>query len=216
MSALTFKISADLDAAGFTQAANHLRALNAETQGLQKSTAAHEGGVGMLKIAYEALVGLGVIEFFKSTLDAAHEAREQQIQLASRVEQTGMSYEAVKPKLDAFFEALTAQSGIAKDKLIPALENLIDRTHSVRESQELMTTTMGLARARGIDLSSAADLVAGAYANQHRAILQLSKMLGLTTTQAKDHEFVIKTLHDRFSGLSEQTDKAALAEGRRD
>lgn len=214
MSALTFKISAELSAAGFTAAAEHMRQLGQETDRLKQKQDEHKGGVNLLKSAYEALAGAGIVEFFKASFEAAAEAREQQIQLASRVEQTGLNYDKAKPKLDAFFEALSAQSGIEKDKLIPAMDFLIDKTNSVRASQELMTTTMGLARARGLQLTDAADLVAGAYNGQQRSILQLSKILGMTTEQAKDHEKVLAALKERYGAMATQTDKAALAQGR--
>lgn len=214
MSALTFKIAAELEASGFKQAADHMRTLTDQTKQNVTANTEHAASTELMSKAFGALEALGIVEFFKSTFEAAAEAREGQIQLSSRVEQTGMSYSKAKPQLDAFFEALEAQSGIERDKLIPALDFLIDKTNSVRVAQELMTTTMGLARARGLQLTDAADLVAGAYNGQQRSILQLSKILGLTTEQAKDHEKVIALLKTRYEGMATQTDQVALAQGR--
>lgn len=214
MSALNFKISAQLEAAGFKQAADYMKTLSTETKNLKENNKEHAGTVDALKVAYGALVGLGIVEFFKSAYEEAAQAKEQEIQLGARVEQTGLSYEKAKPKLDAFFQALQDQSGIARDKLIPAFNFLIDKTQSVRASQELMTTTMGLARARGLQLAEAADLVGGAYNGQQRAMAQLARMMGLTTEQAKDHEKVLAILKDRYAGFAVNTDEAALAMAR--
>lgn len=209
MSALNFKISAQLEAAGFKQAADYMKTLSGETQKNREANKEHAGTVNLLKTAYGALLGLGIVEFFKSAYEEAAQAREQEIQLAARVEQTGLNYEKAKPKLDAFFDALQQQSGVAKDKLIPAFNELIDKTQNVRQSQELMAATMGLARARGMQLAESATIMAGAVNGEQRALSQLARMMGLTTSEAKDHEKVIALAKQRYSEFATNTDATA-------
>ena len=211
MSALTFKISAQLEAAGFKQAADYMKTLANETQKAKSSTAEHGSSVDLLKTAYAGLVGLGVVEFFKSAYEEAAQAREQEILLSNRVEQTGLSYEKAKPKLDAFFEGLQAQTGIARDRLIPAFNELIDKTQSVRASQELMSTAMGLARAKGMDLAAAAEMVGGAYNSETRALQQLGRTMGMTRTESEDNEKVMAKAASTYQKYAGNVDGTALA-----
>lgn len=51
MSALTFKISATLEAAGFKQAADYMKTLSNETQKNKASNTEHAGTVDTLKLA---------------------------------------------------------------------------------------------------------------------------------------------------------------------
>ncbi len=207
-SGLNFRIAASLDAAGFKDASARVQDLGKQTKELKTETLESQGAVDLLKNAYTALLGAGIIEFYKEAIDEASQAREQETLLAGRVDQTGMSYEKAKPKLDAFFESLQAQTGIAQDKLIPAFNILVDKTNSVRDSQLLMQTTLGVSRGRGLQLADAADLVAGAFERQPKALGQVARMLGMTSEEAKNADAVIKRLREKFDGLATSTDEA--------
>ncbi len=210
---LNFNIASKLDAAGFKDASAYLRTLTQQTQDAKKANEDHGISIEGVTAAYEAFMGLAIVEFLRESIELSIELREQDRQLAQRVEQTGLSYEKAKPHLDAFFESLEAQTGVLREKMVPAFEILIDKTHSVRTSQELMLTTMGLAKMRGIDLGTAADMVGGAFANQNRAILQVGRALGLTQTQMKDHAEVLRILQERTEKFATNVDDSTLAIG---
>lgn len=211
MSALSFKISSELESAGFKGAADWLRSISDESKKAKTSTKEQSDSVDLLKKAYGALVSYGIVQFYRAAYEASALAKEQEIQLSSRVDQTGLSYERAKPKLDAFFQALQDQSGVARDKLVPAFNFLLDKTNNVRASQELMTTVMGLARTRGLQLADAADLVSGAYIGQQRSLMLLAKDMGLTTEQAKNHNFVIEMAKSKYAQFAVSTDASTIA-----
>lgn len=213
MADLNFRIAATLDNAGFTQAAAALRGVgvgaDAATVGLEGVETAAEG----VSTALNAFAGLVVIQFLRDIVDETAKAETQQLQLKTRVESTGLSFAQAGPQINSFLEGVQNLTHVSKEELIPAFEQLITRTHSVRDAQELLTTTVGVARGANMGLVEAADLVAGVMNNQSRAILQATKMLGLHKGAATDSKTIMKDLTSTFGSMAESVSAATAIQG---
>jgi hypothetical protein len=93
-------------------------------------------------------------------------------------------------------------TGVADDKLRPALQRLAVATGSVEKSQELLTLALDLSAATGVDVERAAIALGRAYDGNTRGLVSLG--IGISATEAKTLGFegTIKQLSDTFGGAA--------------
>ncbi len=199
---LQFEIAANLEKAGFKDAAKHVKKIASETEGAGKASVKASKGTDLLKTAYTGLLGIGVIAFFKDAIDSAAKAEEITDQLARRVETAGVSWSENRRKIQAYTAALQEVTRFSQEEAEVALTHLIDQTNNVRESQELLTLAMDLSIAKNIDLAAASDLVGGVAQGVSGKLGQLAEMLGLDASEAKNAAEMMQLLEDRFDGVA--------------
>ena len=68
---LLFRIASDLEAKGFNDAAAAVRKIDKDQKAAGQQAEGHKKKVDALKGAYAALLGLGIVAFFKSAVDEA-------------------------------------------------------------------------------------------------------------------------------------------------
>ncbi len=210
MPQLTFTIASKLEEAGFKDAADHLRSLDKGQQEAHESADGLKEGYADLKselLGFASVVG--VLEFFKSSIEAATELQEQESLLASKVESTGVSYEKVKPQVDAFTEALAQQTRFQKGESLNALGNMVDRTRDLGTAERLLTDAMGFAVAKHMDLATAGERLAAIAEHQQRAMSLTGRELGLNNKEMKDSDLILRVLHERYGDLATSETSAA-------
>jgi hypothetical protein len=207
MANLNFKIAAQLDAAGFTEAAEHLRQIS-------KAQDDANGSAGALKQGYSDLMNqmlgfasvVGVIEFFKSCVDVSGQTEEAMSLLGTKVNSTGADFNKLKPQVEAFTKAISESTRFSKVDAINALGDMVDRTRDLGAAEDLMTVSMNYAVATHKSLAEASNIVAGVQENQARATKSLGRELGLTVSQQNDSAEVLAVLKERYDGLAESED----------
>lgn len=200
---LNLTIASTLQKAGFTEAAEHMRQMQKELDNTKKkSSGLSESIAGMLP----AITAAAVILFFKKSADAAGEAEQQQLLLQTAVENTGRSWAREKEQINATNEALSANSRFSKGELDTALQVLIQRTNSLTVSQANLQTVMGISIHTGRSLADVSDQVGRAANGSQRDVMQLAKEFGIAGANAKNADFVLAKLADRFGSLSTKTD----------
>ncbi len=208
---LQFEIAAKLEKAGFKDAATHVKKIASETEKAGKAAKGSAKGTDLLKTAYTGLVGVGILAFFKSAIDAAMEAEESQAMLAQRIDTAGVSWNENRKKINAYTAALQDSTRFSQGEAEGALTNLIDQTNNVRQSQELLTLAMDLAIAKNIELGAAADIVGGAAQGVQGKLGQLAEMMGKDASEAKNAAEMLGMLEDRFGGMAQKEDTAAAS-----
>jgi hypothetical protein len=93
-------------------------------------------------------------------------------------------------------------TGIADDKLRPALQRLAVATGSVEKSQELLTLALDVSAATGKDVESVANALGKAYEGNTASLARLG--IGLSSTEIKTLglEGTVKQLSDTFGGAA--------------
>lgn len=205
---LTLVIASQLQGAGFTEAAEQMRKLQAELDGTSKKTDAW----GEILSKVKGLLVVGTITaFFKTAVDEAIKAEQSQLRLKTSVESTGMSWDKTSSQINNFTTSLSKLSRFAKGELDDALNILIQRTNSVKVAQANLATVMGISVATGQDVASVADQIGRAANGSERDLKQLAKTFGVTGSNAKDANYVLNLLSQRFGDLA-TTEKTTASE----
>jgi len=91
-------------------------------------------------------------------------------------------------------------TGVADDKLRPALQRLTVATKDVTKSQDLLKLALDISAATGKDVESVSNALAKAYEGNNGALTRLG--VGITAAQAKTLGFegTVKQLSDTFGG----------------
>lgn len=105
--------------------------------------------------------------------NAAAEDAQAQANLANTLRNTAGATDASIASTESWITAQGKALGVADDKLRPALGVLAGATGDVAKAQELAALAMDISAARGIDLESAANGLAKAYAGNLGALKRL-------------------------------------------
>lgn len=141
---------------------------------------------------------------------AAAEDEKSSVLLANQLKNvTGATNDQIA-STEKWISKTTLASGIADDKLRPALARLVTSTKNVQEAQKLTNLAMEIATAKHLDVEAVANALAKAYDGNMGALKRLGVSLDETTIKNKDFEGAVKQLGETFKGsLQAESETAA-------
>jgi hypothetical protein len=140
-----------------------------------------------------AIGALGVADFLKDATHAAAEDEASQAKLAKSLETSIGAWDGQVKSIEKWITKAQFTKGFADDELRTAFAGLTEVTHSTAESQNLMSVAMDLARAKGIPLAQAADILAKAHEGNTKAVkAQLPELGALIADNASADEIIAK------------------------
>lgn len=200
---LSLTIATQLQKAGFTEAAEQMRNLQAQIEGTTQKTSA----LGALTSKFIAgFTVAAAFKFYKDAADEAGKAEEAQARLQTSVESTGLSWDRNRAQVNAYSQALANASRFAKGDIDEALNILIQRTNSLSVSQANLQTVMGISVKTGRSLADVADQVGRAANGSIKDTQQLAKEFGITGENAKNADYVLNRLAETFAKAAEKED----------
>lgn len=134
---------------------------------------------------------------------AAIEDEAAQKRLASALKNvTDVTDEQIAALEDQILKTSLA-TGVADDKLRPALQRLTVATRDVTKSQDLLQLALDISAATGKDVESVSNALAKAYEGNNGALTRLG--VGISAAQAKTLGFegTVKQLADTFGGSAQ-------------
>jgi hypothetical protein len=155
-----------------------------------------ERAKGLLEVLGAFGIGLGLGEFFKTSIEQAIEADAAWRRLENSIGNVGGSFAELKPQIDATIESLAKQSTYKPDELVAGLERLTTTSGDAKGSIEAMGLATNIAAARHIDLETAATLVGKVMSGNTTAL----KKFGITL---KDGDDAMNVLQHRFAGFAQ-------------
>jgi len=93
-------------------------------------------------------------------------------------------------------------TGVADDKLRPALQRLATSTGDVKKSQDLLSLALDISAAKGISVETAANALAKAYDGNNGALARLGVGLSAAEVKALGFEGTVKQLSETFGGAA--------------
>lgn len=198
---LTLTIASTLQKAGFTEAAEHMRKMQADLDNVGKKTDAWKEATNKLK---EVFSKVAVFEFYRRSAEEAGKAEETQLRLKTTIENTGLSWDRVGARVNEVNRILSENSRFSKGDLDNSLQILVQRTNDLAVAQANLHTVMGVSVVTGRSLADVADQVGRAANGSQRDIMQLAKEFGITGANAKNADFVLETLSKRFGDVAEK------------
>lgn len=161
------------------------RAVDAELKNMEKSGAAGAAGINKMaaagKIATGILLGVGAAAGLLGVMSvkAAMDAEKSYTRETVALKAAGLGQQANIDMAKAQAEANT-HLGFTVDQTTQAFGTLITATGNYNDSQKLLNVSMDLARYKGIDLATAANVVARGTQGSAKAFKELGITLDTT------------------------------------
>jgi hypothetical protein len=143
----------------------------------------------------------GAAGFLRDAFDAAVEDQASQALLGAALMANIPGWKYSTDAVNAYVDA-QIEHGFADDEVRASLGQLVGITHDATKAQDLNTIAQDLARAKGIDLATATDIVGKAALGNGKAL----KSLGIDTHGAKDAMGLLKAITDNTKGSMDAYD----------
>lgn len=139
-----------------------------------------------------------LIQFGAESVKAFANSEKQTQQLTQSLNNLGLSLSATP--LDQYLQKLEVAVGVTRDKLQPALLDLLSVTGSIAKSQKLLNASLDIQASGLMDVEQAANVLSKAYVGNKKGLKELR--LGLTTAELDLLTFdqVMALIEQRFSG----------------
>ena len=181
---------------------------NSEKLGAVAQTAAKVAAIGFAALAAGAAAAGAVL--FKAAQAAADDQKAQQ-QLATQIKATTDATDVQIKGVEDFIDKTQRASGIADDKLRPALGRLSAATGDVSKAQDLLNIALDLSASTGKDVETISNALARAQEGAYGPLEKLGIGYEKGEVKARGFEAVQKDLEERFSGAAQA--KANTYEG---
>lgn len=153
--------------------------------------------------------GMGAFNLLSGAVDTAisklgecaaayREDQAGQVMLAAALKNNIPNWDGNAKGAEAFAGA-QGRLGFADDDVRASLQQLVGATHDLTEAQNLTALAEDLARAKGIDLATATDIVTKAHAGNGKAL----KGLGIDITGVKDAAGFLDAMQKNVNGSAE-------------
>jgi phage-related protein len=194
---LKLSILADVD-----QLKKSLNSANADVEGSSSKLGEFSKKAGLAFAAAGAAAGAYAVKLAVDGVKAAIEDEAAQIRLATSLKNaTGATNEMITAVEKQILKTSLA-TGVADDKLRPALSRLALSTGDVTKAQDLLSLALDISQATGKGLDSVANSLGKAYDGNTTALGKLG--IGLSAAELKSMSFteVQTKLSDLFGGAA--------------
>lgn len=193
---------------------------NAATKGAVKDAEGMGGKIKNVTKGAAIGIGFGAIGLLSTGIglltdklgESAQAFRDDQVSqklLEQALKNNTTNYKEAAAGAEVYATA-QAKLGFADDDVRASLGQLIGVTHDATKAQELNTLAQNLARAKGIDLATASDIITKAYQGNGKAL----KGLGIDTEGAKTGTELLAAVFKNTQGAAEayaQTSEGKVA-----
>lgn len=169
---------------------------------------------GAAFLAAAAAAGAYAVKIGVDGVQAALADEQSQVKLASALENATGATKAQIAATEDSIDKMARATGVADDKLRPALARLSLSTNDVSKAQELLSLALDISTQTGKPLEGVANALGKAYDGNTTALGKLG--VGLSSAELKAMSFtdVQRKLSDLFGGAAEKN--AATFQGRMD
>ena len=169
---------------------------------------------GAAFLAAAAAAGAYAVKIGVDGVKAALADEQSQVKLASALENATGATKAQIAATEDSIDKMARATGVADDKLRPALSRLALSTGDVSKAQELLSLALDISTQTGKPLEGVANALGKAYDGNTAALGKLG--VGLSSAELKAMSFtdVQRKLSDLFGGAAEKN--AATFQGRMD
>lgn len=186
---LKLSILADVDdlRKKLNQGENDVQGFGGKLDNFSKMAGVAFAAAGAAAVAYAGKLAVDGVK-------AAIEDEAAQVRLASALKNvTGATAEQIKSAEDWVLKT-SLQTGIADDKLRPALERITRSTKDIAEAQKLTTLAVDIAKAKNLDLTTVANALAKANDGNTNSLKKLGITLGDNAQNLAEYNKLQKAL----------------------
>jgi hypothetical protein len=158
-----------------------------------------------LAIAAVTVAGVGIIDFLKNSVSAAEQMQTAMTKLKTAIDQGGESFDALKPKIEAFIELQRQTTTSDPEQLVEAITRLRLAGESTAGAMQMVRVAEDVAAGTGKSLLDVTEALAQAVHGHTRALTSMN--VG-TRDSIKDG----MSLHDVLEALEAQYGGQATSE----
>lgn len=179
------KIGSKLDARGFKQAETALNKLTKSTKSLAKAFG--------IAFSAQAITRYGI-----AAVNAFAAEERQILSLTNTVKNLGLAFQA--PAVNEYIDNMERLTGITRDQLQPAFQQLLTQTGSITRSQEIFNAALEVSSSGIVSLEEASSALTQAYVGNTKGLKQFN--LGLTNAELSAMTFdqILAAISDTYKG----------------
>lgn len=159
-------------------------------------------GAGVMGAASAAVgeVVRGLQDCFKS----AKESEEAWGRLAAAVERSGVSWDSVKTKIEAFASSAEKMTRFSDEEVAKAMQQLVTYGMDVETAMKAVSAAMDLATAKQIPLAEAATALGKAYVGQETALTRMGVVIEGTVPKGEKFAAAMTTISEKFGAAAQK------------
>jgi hypothetical protein len=153
------------------------------------------------KLAGAAGIGLGaaaIVKFGKQAASAFLQDQKEATRLEQVVKNLGIAFQA--PAIEDYIEKLSRMSGVTDSELRPAMQTLLQITGSVSESQKILSQSLDVSAATGINVATVATDIGRAYTGNTKGLRKYNLGLSQTELTSASYLDIQQKLNKTFAG----------------
>jgi hypothetical protein len=160
-------------------------------------------GVSMTRFGATGLAAAGTLGagLFRLAQGAIEDQKAQAL-LAEQLRTSTGATEAQIAAVEKSIDAMARATGVADDRLRPALGNLVRATGDVSKAQQLLQTSMDISAATGRDLEAVTLAISRAATGNIGALSRLGIPLDENVKKSKDFDAALQALNAQFGGAA--------------
>ena len=104
-----------------------------------------------------------------------------------------------------FTRSLALSSGISQDKLIPALQKLVQTTYTLTDAQKLLTLSTEISKRKGLELEQVSNALSRAFVGDYKSLVNLRIGFERAEVQGKNFQEILNQLQTEFGSKQADT-----------
>ena len=141
--------------------------------------------------------------FVKKSAQQFAELEKNTRRLESELGQLGLAF--ASSLATDFTRSLALSSGISQDKLIPALQKLVQTTYTLTDAQKLLTLSTEISKRKGLELEQVSNALSRAFVGDYKSLVNLRIGFERAEVQGKDFQEILNQLQTEFGSKQADT-----------
>lgn len=157
------------------------------------------------KVLGLTFTAVALTAFVKKSAQQFAELEKNTRRLESELGQLGLAF--ASSLATDFTRSLALSSGVSQDKLIPALQKLVQTTYTLTDAQKLLTLSTEISKRKGLELEQVSNALSRAFVGDYKALVKLRIGFETAELEGKNFQEILSQLQTEFG--SEQADTFA-------
>ena len=146
---------------------------------------------------------VAITAFVKESAKQFAELEKNSRRLESELGQLGLAF--ASSLATDFTRSLALSSGISQDKLIPALQKLVQTTYTLTDAQKLLTLSTEISKRKGLELEQVSNALSRAFVGDYKSLVNLRIGFERAELEGKNFQEILSQLQTEFGSKQADT-----------
>ena len=155
------------------------------------------------KVLGLTFTAVALTAFVKKSAQQFAELEKNTRRLESELGQLGLAF--ASSLATDFTRSLALSSGVSQDKLIPALQKLVQTTYTLTDAQKLLTLSTEISKRKGLELEQVSNALSRAFVGDYKALVKLRIGFETAELEGKNFQEILSQLQTEFGSKQADT-----------